>query len=184
MRSILAMSLALLAGLCISAVSDPWASTTVVSRCVASLGPQTTPAELRTLEGEPRLAVRLLVDQLKSVDEIVVRNWEFDQHTNAMKVVWALRGLRYLTGTNVRARTDYAFGTNEIELVRSQMLGWNPSDCGVDFFGVWMSRDSIYFAPQDAQEAIILRWKRWIRDELDSFKPRVSPATATTNWYF
>ena len=39
----------------------------------------------------------------------------------------------------------------------------------VHFFGVWMSRDSLYIAPRDAQLKIIQMWKRWYETDGKTF---------------
>ena len=155
-----------------------------VSKLVANLGLNTSLQELQQLRRDPHLAVRLLVSQLKPVDEVKILAWEQEKHADAMKVVWSIRALRFLTRRDFLSETDYRFGDSETEDTRNQMLHHHTGAKNrVSFFGVWMSRDSIYFAPVDAQEKIITKWKEWLRSHGDTF---VMPAEEPgySKWYF
>ena len=103
-------------------------------------------------------------------------------------VVWCLRTLRYLTlGLDFRAPTNHRFGTSEIEQNRKWFTGGEefPKDGTVKFFGAWMSRDSLYIAPKDAQQSIIEQWKAWYRNQGKTFRyvdPNQEPNF--DHWYF
>ena len=64
---------------------------------------------------------------------------------------------------------------------RAQFLHMNTKK-EIAFFGVWMSRDTIYFAPRDAQLEIINKWKEWARSELG--KHTFGPPKELNTWYF
>jgi len=98
-----------------------------------------------------------------------------------MKVVWTMRALRFLTGTNFLAETKHVFGSDEVEQ-RRQTLLHKYDEKKVPFFAVWMSRDSIYFAPEDAQTTIIAQWKLWIEKNKYDLPP--IKETRTEEWYF
>ena len=52
----------------------------------------------------------------------------------------------------------------------------------VAFFATWMSRDSVYIAPDDAQRSIIDAWRRWYFNQDENWRPVVEPST--DDWYF
>jgi hypothetical protein len=92
-------------------------------------------------------------------DEQYASRWLDTEH-----VGWSLRALRSLTGgMEFRAKTSHKFGDTVIERNRQEFIGGKQfaTDGTVRFFGVWMSRDSLYLAPQDAQRKIIQMWKSW-----------------------
>ena len=70
-----------------------------------------------------------------------------------------------------RGKTAHRFGDSEIEENQEWFTGGEQfkKDGTVKFFGVWMSRDSLYIAPRDAQEQIIRKWKRWYETKGVSF---------------
>lgn len=121
---------------------------------------------IKFLERQPAEAARLLVHELHPVlgvrilgNEHSLSQWRDTEH-----VVWCLRALRSLTGgIDFRAKTTHEFGDSEVEENREWFTGGEqfPKDGTVRFFGVWMSRDSLYLAPRDAQLRIIRKWKRW-----------------------
>lgn len=121
---------------------------------------------IKFLARQPAEAARLLVQELHPVrgvrilgNEHYLRQWRETEH-----VVWCLRALRSLTGgMDFRAKTTHEFGDTEVEENREWFTGGEqfPKDGTVHFFGVWMSRDSLYIAPKDAQLRIIQMWKSW-----------------------
>ncbi|MGZ3524957.1 MAG: hypothetical protein ACXU9L_09220 [Thermodesulfobacteriota bacterium] len=167
-------------------VSPAWGvteePTVEISRLVANLGPDVSIQELQQLRSDPHLAVRLLVDQLKPVKEVEIVAWEQKKYIEAMKVVWSIRALRFLTGVDFLSETEYRFGESGTEDTRNQMLHHHRGAKNeVSFFGVWMSRDAIYFAPVDAQKKIITKWKEWLRCHGDTFIPAEE---RYYGWYF
>jgi hypothetical protein len=97
-----------------------------------------------------------------------------------LRVIWALRALRYSSGKNFRAPTAHVFGSDEEEQTREDLL--KNEDETVTFFATWMSRDSIYIAPADAQRAIIEQWKRWFAEQDAEWMP--IPEPNVDDWYF
>ena len=94
--------------------------------------------------------------------------------------VWAVRALRYLTGKDFRAPTTHVFGRDEDERTREQLLKKEHET--VTFFATWMSRDSVYIAPADAQRTIIEAWRRWFFEQDENWKP--IPGPSIDDWYF
>jgi hypothetical protein len=129
---------------------------------------------IKFLAQQPAEATRLLVQELQPVtgvrilaDEHYLPRWRRTEH-----VVWCLRALRGLTGgLDFRAKTKHEFGDTEVETNREWFTGGEqfPKDGTVHFFGVWMSRDSLYIAPRDAQLKIIQMWKNWYETEGRNF---------------
>jgi hypothetical protein len=52
----------------------------------------------------------------------------------------------------------------------------------VAFFGTWMSRDSVYLAPVDAQKQIIAEWLAWFRQHADDWQMPPKPPDID-DWY-
>jgi hypothetical protein len=143
-----------------------------ISKWVSNLGPKTALSDLTQFRKDPHLAVHLLVAQLTPVTEVRICPIDKEKHTNAMKVLWSIRALRYLTGQDFTAETKHQFGYDDIDDQRNQMLHHLSGDKDqVTFFGVWMSRDCVYFAPLDAQNKIIEKWKEWLKENGDNFIP-------------
>lgn len=148
-----------------------------LTELVASLGPDTRPDDLKQLRGSGRDAVRLLIATLQPIPEERALAEDKNAHRAALHVVWALRGLRYMTGKDFRAPTAHVFGLAEDERTREELLKEQGET--VTFFATWMSRDSVYIAPADAQRAIIEAWRRWLDQ---SWKPIPQPSIEV--WYF
>ncbi len=112
---------------------------------------------IKFLGREPAESARLLVLELHPVDGVRIMadehsapRWHDTEH-----VVWCLRALRSLTGgMEFRAKTSHKFGDKVIERNRQEITGGKQysTDGTVRFFGVWMSRDSLYLAPQTRSE--------------------------------
>jgi hypothetical protein len=147
---------------------------------VASLGPDTRPDDLKRLRADGREAVKLLVATLKPIPEAKILPQDQNAHRAALHVVWAVRALRYLTGKDFRAPTAHLFGPDEDEQTREQFLKRDGE--GVTFFATWMSRDSVYIAPADAQHAIIEAWRRWFSELDENWRPIAEPSI--NDWYF
>ena len=124
---------------------------------------------LSVLSHNPVDAACRLIASLHVVGDTHVAGYEQGRHRDTMRVIWALRALRYLTDCQ-----DFRAPTHEnpatwSELRRDWLLrdstgapiaNWKPAD-GVPFFRTWMSRDSVFIAPRDAQARIIARWRQW-----------------------
>ncbi len=144
-------------------------------------------ARINLLAQNPAQAARLLVKELRPVGaaHIVREDFRKPKYADAMHVIWCLRALRCLTGgKDFRAPTTHRFGSSEVEQNRKQFLGLDEYST-VKFFGTWMSRDSIFIAPQDAQRGIIAQWRRWFENEGETFDyPRLGKDLNDDAWYF
>lgn len=144
-------------------------------------------ARIQLLAEHPSEAVRLLVNELQPVtDAHVPGNEQFQlRYRSTMHVIWCIHALRYLTnGLDFTATTTYTFGTSPLEQERQSLLH-ESTDHEVRFLGVWMSRDSTFVAPLDAQEKIIAAWQEWAKNNTSTFK-FVSPGKKLPPevWYF
>jgi hypothetical protein len=136
-------------------------SNPAIVTAVKSLGPNTRPSDLAVFQTDPLSAVELLVQRIRPIGEKKVLADEQRSHPEAMRVIWSIRALRYLSGLNFKGKTKYRF-KGDVEGERAQLIGLT-GESEVFFFGTWMSRDSIYVAPRDAQLQIIEKWKEWAR---------------------
>ena len=75
--------------------------------------------------------------------------------------------------------TKYRFKKSEKD--RKYFLTIN-GNTKIPFFGVWMSRDVIYIAPQDTQKEIIEKWKKWYFISGKTFE--YNPVEDIDKWYF
>ena len=107
---------------------------------------------------------------------------DFDKHKDSMHVIWCMRYLRSITG-------GLEFEAGSAADIRSRHLPelqeyWilNQSGDQVRMYGVWMSRDSIYIAPQDIQQAVIAKWKHWYAANGATFHYVYD--THWDDWYF
>jgi hypothetical protein len=130
-------------------------------------------------------------DSFTTVRDTRVIAYEQDKHVDTMRVIWALCAVRYLTdGHDFRAPTaENPAKWDELRrgwLLRDEagvpMKNWKPAD-GVRFFGTWMSRDSVFIAPRDAQERIIAKWRVWYRST-GSRRFRFKTCDSVDRWYF
>jgi hypothetical protein len=137
--------------------------------------------KLDSLRYDPNLTIKLLIDELHPVKGIPkILSVDYDKYKMEIHVVWCIRALRYITGLDFISTTKYKFGNTESERTRSQFL--HSEFNKVSFFGVWMSRNTIYFAPLDAQKAIILKWKNWYDKNKGHIK--LIEARDFNEWFF
>jgi len=143
------------------------------------------------LATDPPVAACHLIRSLRTVRDTHVIGYEQDKHVDTMRVIWALRALRYLTDCqDFRAPTaenpDKWDGLRREWLLRDDtgvpMTNWKPSD-GVRFFATWMSRDSLFIAPSDAQQGIITQWVEWYRTK-GSHGFQFKTCESVNQWYF
>jgi hypothetical protein len=135
-----------------------------------------------TLAKAPRLAVQLLIDELRPVNE--TRILASEKRPEAEHVLWSIRALRYLTGgKDFCGQTRHEFDKSEFERNRKYWLYSRHRTC-VSFFAMWPSRGTEYVAPQDAQNEIILKWRDWFKDQGASFdyKPLLNPKPEEWLW--
>ena len=164
-----------------------------VNHAIAALGrPNAAPAEqLSILAGEPAAAVCHLIRSLHVVRDTHVVGYEQEKHADTMGVIWALRALRYLAGCR-EFRAPTAQNPAKWEELRREWLlrdatgaplrAWKRTD-RVPFFATWMSRDSVFIAPPDAQAEIISEWRRWYRDT-GSRGFHFQTCDSVDEWYF
>jgi hypothetical protein len=116
--------------------------------------PSTSPSEspdihFQTFYRNPQRSTELLIAALKPIP---CGKYLTGHHPEA---VWIVRALRSLTGLDFRATTIAELSSDEAHFLdidgQQQIL----------FFGTWMSRDSVWVAPKDAQVAIIKQWQKW-----------------------
>jgi hypothetical protein len=128
-----------------------------------------------TLAKTPRLAVQLLIDELRPVNE--TRILASERKPEVEHVLWSIRALRYLTGgKDFCGGTRHEFDKSEFERSRKYWLYSRHRTC-VSFFAMWPSRGTEYVAPQDAQNEIIAKWRDWFKGQGASFeyKPLLNP---------
>lgn len=128
------------------------------------------------------LAAKLLIQDLHPMPEAKILNLEIKQHKDSMHVIWCMRTLRSLTG-------GLEFTAGSAAEIRKRHLPENQeywilrgSGDAVRMYGDWMSRDSVYIAPKDIQEAVIAKWKDWYAANGATFHYVYD--TNIDDWYF
>jgi uncharacterized protein YfcZ (UPF0381/DUF406 family) len=131
------------------------------------------------LSKKPVESVCYLINNLHTISQTEIRPEERQNNMEAMKVIWSIRALRYLTnGKDFTSETSYIF--NESEEDRKHFLTIF-SEKDIPFFSVWMSRDIIYIAPEDVQIKIIEQWKRWYSENGKNF---IYKSSEVMDWYY
>ncbi|HET7174458.1 MAG TPA: hypothetical protein VFK21_00470 [Gammaproteobacteria bacterium] len=105
-------------------------------------------------------AAGLLVKQLHTVSIAHVPNQDRNKNQDSLHVIWALRSLYYITGFEFKAGSAATLKQLKLDKNREYWLLFGSGD-QVNMFGVWESRDSLFVAPVDVQQAIIEKWKAW-----------------------
>jgi hypothetical protein len=114
-----------------------------------SRSPYSPESSLKVFYGTPEEATKLLIASLQPTAR---GHYLSDHHPQA---VWIIRALRSLTGLDFKASTTATLSSDESYFLELDAHG------EVEFFGTWMSRDSVWAAPKDAQIAIIKKWQEW-----------------------
>jgi len=125
---------------------------------VASLGPE---SDYRAVENVARFgcaAVPLLVRQLEVVTPAVIGHGEKASYPREMRVVWSIASLRYITDRDFYADQS---APGDPDSARQQMLVDGAPPGQTKFFGIWMSRGTVYFASPDEQRDIIRQWQAY-----------------------
>lgn len=104
-------------------------------------------------------AVPLLVQQLEPVEVDQIDLLEGHRHQQAMRVIWSIAALRYITGKDFYADRLHSMDAAQ---VGPNMLSMGAPPGSIKFFGVWMSRGTIFFSSTAQQRDIIDRWHRYI----------------------
>jgi hypothetical protein len=137
------------------------------------------------LAKQPHEAVALLVEQLHPIAR---RAYFESKKTNESRhVIACLRALRYITGRTFVVSTKAKLHDDERQFLDfDKAMRDSNSSHKIHFFGVWMSRDAEYVAPQDAQLAIIKEWKRFQKDDGQTFiyRPAAPAAKSMDDWYW
>ncbi len=137
------------------------------------------------LEKSPHQAVELLVQELHPIKRGAY--FENKKTEQSRHVLACLRALRYITGRSFSVPTRSKLSDDEKQFLDfdKEMHDNNPGH-KIHFFGVWMSRDAEYVAPQDAQLAIIEKWKDFVRSEGKDFlyHPAASAKDSMDSWYW
>lgn len=141
------------------------------------------------IKKHPNEYCKLLMDELQVIEVDYIDGYEKDKekYKNAIHVIDCLRMLRMLSGKKFYGSSKYNFEisdtSSEYDLQRLR-YGFLHADkkSKMPFFSVWMSRDSIFIAPPDAQKEMIQQWKEWykkIRGKID-----MPENTNVDFWYF
>jgi len=136
---------------------------------------------LKQLAACPQEAVKILVNEIKPVNIVKLDNPSNNAKLNAdaHHVLWCFRALYYLTGHTILAESSYKFTDSELDHNRSGLI---IAGGKYAFFVEWMSRGTVYFAPEDAQAAIIQKWKMWAEQNVASY--HFPENVNFNNWYF
>jgi hypothetical protein len=126
--------------------------------------------DFQILYKKPERSTELLIAALKPTARGKYLN---GHHPRA---VWIVRALRSLTGLDFRATTAAELTSDE-----AHFLDLNAQH-QVLFFGTWMSRDSVWVAPKDAQIVIIKQWQDWFLRHGHNHK--YVNDTNFDHWYF
>ena len=141
--------------------------------------------DLDKIGTDPHRAVGLLVAELHVIPRRAY--YEKDKTRESRHVIACLRALRFLTGSTFSAKTKAALSSDEKQFLdfKKEMHDENP-DHKLHFFGVWMSRNAEFVAPQDVQKQIIEQWKNWQRQFGSSFdyKPKGKAEDTMENWFW
>lgn len=137
---------------------------------------------LYRLEKNIDSAFVLLIKDLKTtkVKKLLNDDQGLLKNKETMHTIWCLRALKYLTGQEFSANTKHVFKKSE-ELWKY----WTSLKAPLGkytFFGVWMSRNSIYIAPIDVQRSVIRQWKAWLGKNSHGFKR--SQELEFNEWFF
>jgi hypothetical protein len=127
----------------------------------------------------------VLISNLKPISLKEISPDQFATHPAEMKIIWSLRALRYIYRKDYSSKTNYVFKSEE-ELQVQHFIKASYTDKTnheVMLFGVWMSRDIIYLAPEDAQINIIKQWKEWSKSHSETLSPVSGPTKDDLWWY-
>jgi hypothetical protein len=125
------------------------ASDAEIDDAIRELPTQSWEHSLEVFYKNPGEATKLLIAELEPIKR---SRYPGGTHPQA---VWIVRALRSLTGLDFTATTRARLSDDEAHFLRVSRRG------EVEFFGTWMSRDSDWVAPMDAQVAIIKKWREW-----------------------
>lgn len=122
---------------------------------INKLGPSSDVRSLERIAHFGCAAVPQLVRNLKATN-IAEAKLSSPAKGGALKLVWTIAALRYISGQDFRS----VHASNSSPVGR-QMLRSGGS--GGKIFGVWASRELVYFNSVTAQRDIISKWVRFSR---------------------
>lgn len=124
-------------------------SDAAIRHAIEELSSQSLRDSLEVFYKNPQEATKLLIAEVRPTKR---GRYPGGEHPQA---VWIVRALRSLTRLDFTAVTRARLNGDETHFLRVNSAG------EVEFFGTWMSRDSDWVAPKDAQVAIIKKWQEW-----------------------
>ena len=188
--SIFSAAVAILVSVTISApaLSEETAAQTLkLEDVVTSLGTdeQKIGPDFQELVKDPHLSVALLIKELHPIERKAY--FENKKTAESRHILYCLRALHYLTGNTFSAKTKFKLTDDEKQFLdfNTQMHDTNPSHT-LHFFGVWMSRNADFVAPEDTQRMIIKMWKDWQKENGNTFQFKTSKKLmdAVDDWYW
>jgi hypothetical protein len=176
-RKILHLITQALLALCVSAFPC-WGQSSVsdadiraaIGKLASTSDSESPNTHFQVLYKNPERSTELLIAALKPAPR---GKYLSGHHPQA---VWIVRALRSLTGLDFRATTAAELSRDE-----AHFLDLNAQQ-QVLFFGTWMSRDSVWVAPKDAQIVIIKQWRDWFLQHGHNHK--YVNDTNFDHWYF
>lgn len=141
-----------------------------IQAAVKNLSSESSEHSFDVFYKNPQEATRILIAELKPTTR---RHYLSGKHPQA---VWIVRALRSLTGVDFRANTAMHLTDDEVHFLGLDTRGT------VAFFGTWMSRDSVWVAPKDAQITIVKEWREWFERQGHGHKYVCD--RNVDNWYF
>ncbi|MGD0599484.1 MAG: hypothetical protein ABR988_06660 [Terriglobales bacterium] len=144
------------------------ASDAQIKSAIDDLGHPKSEHNLDIFYSNPKQSTELLIAALQPTAR--------GHYREAPEAVWIVRALRSLTGVDFRGTTKASLNADEAHFLDSNAQGQ------VHFFGTWMSRNSVWVAPRDAQVAIIKKWREWFAKNGQHFN-YVNDRNFD-NWYF
>jgi hypothetical protein len=159
---------AILCSFIVPCAGQEHASDAEIHAAIAHLNNDSLERSLQLFYSNQYRSTELLIAALKPT-----RRGNYHEHP---QVVWTVRALRSLTGLDFRSTTKATLTEDEANFFDPDSTGQIP------FFGTWMSRDRVWVAPQDAQIAIIKKWRMWFAEHGRRYKYVDDPVAA--HWYF
>jgi|GEM_PF-3335182 len=164
---------------CMGIHARPLAGEPNLINFVANLNSQSSVKQMESLAPYSHKTIPLLIAELHTVAEMQLSPTNLKLHKKCSHIIGCIRALRYLTGKNPTASTNYHFKENEGN--RRQFL-YKTGNLQMPFFTTWMSHDVIYIAPLDAQLKIIDAWKTWWKKH--AAKYQFLSQKSLDDWYF
>lgn len=122
---------------------------------INKLGPASDVHSLERIAHFGCAAVPQLVRNLKATD-ITEEKLSSAAKPGALKLVWTVAALRYISGQDFRS----PHASNSSPVGRQMLRSGGP---GGKIFGVWASRELVYFNSVTTQRSIISKWVRFSR---------------------